>query len=915
MKLWPVPMLSLGILLHVLATRGDEMPAPRIRFVDGPGGDGLAEGGDDSNPGTLDAPWRTIVHGASQLKPGDTLYIRGGIYREYPDDVIPSGTPAARVVVANHEQETVTIRNPPGETKGYVLTIAGSYITIKGLVLDGERKAGKPLWIGAKKGGATPLHVRVENVTAMNGRSSGILTGCSYSAFIDVHSHHNGRDRRDHGIYMGEAVNNVIDGGEFSHNTGYGLHIYTAKGAPLLNNVIRNCVSHHNKVAGAIIATGEGNVAYNNVVFANPCGINVRGRHTRLFNNTIYGNRQALAIHGTKNVEIRNNILYKSSWVAQGSRGTPRANTDFVMADNFTGADPMFVDPEAGDFRLREGSPAAGAGAVLVKGEAGRVRPMAPAAWAARPEFQVAPVAPETLAAAQAEVRARLAAEREAARKAAAEAAANRPPPVTYFVAPGGDDAGPGTEEQPWRTLQKASRSVSPGDIVRIRAGEYTGTRPGQSAWRVDKAGAADAPITYKAYGDGEVRIHNATIIPAASWTPVKDAIYATALDPKARIMGLFQNHSPVHAAGKRLQIASVAEMLPNSYFKTNNTLYVWLEDGSDPKNSVMRTSSSHVIQLSRCHYTVFDGLTVEFGFVGIKEQNQAHHVTIRNCVLRSLASQGVQPVGADCLIENNLFQDIGTDKFKHAIYASRSGLIVRHNVFERIAGAAVHLYGGAPQRGARICGNVFRNVRPCTTRSERKYYTDLILWAGSGHRVCNNVFYGEGKRAAISLKSGCRILHNTFAGCPTAISFYKGETGNRILNNIFLDSAETFLRWPAESREQILDYNLYFAGTGTPNWECDGTRYPTFDAYRQAAGETHSRYADPGLAGPADARLRAGSPAIDAASAPASEAGSATDPVAVDAKGTARPQGRAADIGAYEFKDSGAGSAAALPK
>ena len=38
--------------------------------------------GADSAAGTEQAPWRTLRHACRQLAPGDTLYLRGGIYFE-----------------------------------------------------------------------------------------------------------------------------------------------------------------------------------------------------------------------------------------------------------------------------------------------------------------------------------------------------------------------------------------------------------------------------------------------------------------------------------------------------------------------------------------------------------------------------------------------------------------------------------------------------------------------------------------------------------------------------------------------------------------------------------------------------------------------------------------------------------------
>ena len=39
-------------------------------------------GADDGNLGTLEKPFKTISAGLTHLKPGDTLYVREGTYRE-----------------------------------------------------------------------------------------------------------------------------------------------------------------------------------------------------------------------------------------------------------------------------------------------------------------------------------------------------------------------------------------------------------------------------------------------------------------------------------------------------------------------------------------------------------------------------------------------------------------------------------------------------------------------------------------------------------------------------------------------------------------------------------------------------------------------------------------------------------------
>ncbi len=65
-------------------------------------------GNDSTGAGTFASPWLTINYGVSQLSAGDTLNIRGGIYRE---TVIMSvtGTSENRITIQNYNSESVTL--------------------------------------------------------------------------------------------------------------------------------------------------------------------------------------------------------------------------------------------------------------------------------------------------------------------------------------------------------------------------------------------------------------------------------------------------------------------------------------------------------------------------------------------------------------------------------------------------------------------------------------------------------------------------------------------------------------------------------------------------------------------------------------------------------------------------------------
>ncbi|MBI3822379.1 MAG: hypothetical protein HY289_06835, partial [Planctomycetes bacterium] len=64
--------------------------------------------GDDQNDGSEAKPWKSIQHGSNRLKPGDTLYLRGGVYYEKVR-LTKSGTAEAPIVIASYPGELAII--------------------------------------------------------------------------------------------------------------------------------------------------------------------------------------------------------------------------------------------------------------------------------------------------------------------------------------------------------------------------------------------------------------------------------------------------------------------------------------------------------------------------------------------------------------------------------------------------------------------------------------------------------------------------------------------------------------------------------------------------------------------------------------------------------------------------------------
>ncbi len=87
---------------------------------------------------------------------------------------------------------------------------------------------------------------------------------------------------------------------------------------------------------------------------------------------------------------------------------------------------------------------------------------------------------------------------------------------TTYYVSINGDDSNPGTETQPWLTIQKAANTMIEGDTVYIKEGIYNEQVIPQNS------GSPGNYITYLAYPGDTVTI-DGTGIPIPDWYGVFD--------------------------------------------------------------------------------------------------------------------------------------------------------------------------------------------------------------------------------------------------------------------------------------------------------------------------------------------------------------------------------------------------------
>ncbi|MCG2769513.1 MAG: right-handed parallel beta-helix repeat-containing protein, partial [Anaerolineae bacterium] len=109
--------------------------APRVAEAAGGSTYYVATNGNDTDPGTLSQPWRTIQHAVEHVSVGDTIIVREGTYDESVNFSV-SGQEGAPIVLAANQDEQVIIDG--GEYPALGDQTSTQYWTIEGFVLDSD---------------------------------------------------------------------------------------------------------------------------------------------------------------------------------------------------------------------------------------------------------------------------------------------------------------------------------------------------------------------------------------------------------------------------------------------------------------------------------------------------------------------------------------------------------------------------------------------------------------------------------------------------------------------------------------------------------------------------------------------------------------------------------------------------------
>lgn len=434
---------------------------------------------------------------------------------------------------------------------------------------------------------------------------------------------------------------------------------------------------------------------------------------------------------------------------------------------------------------------------------------------------------------------------------------------VTYYVDINGSDENPGTEAQPWRTIQKAADKAVAGDTVYVKNGTYN-----EQVW-VNNSGSASKWIKFSAYPGDDVTIDGTGI----------SMIVNSNGD---RWNGLFNIHgkSYINVSGFRFVNSEFS-----GFFVTKD--YVTEVPSSNiifQNNYLERTWGAAIIMLGEAsepatNFTVDGNTLVQSHFSddpkameGITIGHNVENFEIKNNFIKD-SFHGVIDV-KNQVSNGKIYRNTCTTSTYSCVYVDGwTGGASNIDVFENVVHDMKSQNADDISSGFSVAseeGGYVENI---------KFYNNLVYnnpgvamiipWYSKGQidniTITSNTFYnngiGYGYRGGIILE-------------------YDRVNGVVVRNNIVSLNNE-FQIW-SEGTPAIIEHNLIDGYKGYYLFETRGNNYI----------EGNPQFVNPANA---DFHLKKISPSIDK--------GSSFEAPDIDFDGNPRPSGAGYDIGAFEYK------------
>jgi hypothetical protein len=261
----------------------------------------IAPNGSNNNAGSINTPWLTLEYAAQRAGPGDTVYVRAGIY--YPQSSIQLNSinsPEAPILFSAFPGEIAVIDGSRTANVSDVFTVRGQYYEIHGFEIRKARRSGINLFTGS--------HIRVTGNTIYDSDRDAV-NGGEDTAYLYVDSNI---------IYHNCRRNDTF---QFNHEGGWPSAVKTTE----RGDVISNNLIYENWGEG-IGSFGEAHIIKNNSLHDN-------------YSVEIYADNLADSIIDSNFIYTTNNPSFfktNSSGVSLSASG--------ISISNESASDPIQID-------------------------------------------------------------------------------------------------------------------------------------------------------------------------------------------------------------------------------------------------------------------------------------------------------------------------------------------------------------------------------------------------------------------------------------------------------------------------------------------------------------------------------------------------------------------------------------------
>ena len=328
----------------------------------------VAKTGSDANSCTqarnASTPKKSIGSALGCESPGDTVEVGDGTYAEEVNNTISAGISPSRRTTLRAKNRGRVIIKPNSGTRP--VRISGSHIALIGLVLDAANVSNDALKVEVGS-----HFLLFEDLETRNSPHQGILIQSSNNGIMRrIDSHHNGSGKLDHGLYLNNSSDWLIDASEFHHNSGTGAQLYAQPKRTTVqqSSFYNNCTKVQ---SGSQLVVAHQDHSIRNVDVYKTSGnctngvtVNLQGASGSTLDHLNVSCSVGTCSTGISvgpdvpNTRIRNSIILGFSTPIKNSG----IGTKFVA--NRTSGSPtaIWTSPGTGDFTLRASSVAIDAG-------------------------------------------------------------------------------------------------------------------------------------------------------------------------------------------------------------------------------------------------------------------------------------------------------------------------------------------------------------------------------------------------------------------------------------------------------------------------------------------------------------------------------------------------------------------------